>query len=109
MWIVSLLRLLSVASGWGSQEASLGWWRVLVWVTLLLVLWDMNYGNVGPRSPPPAVHAVRQEDGKDDHETGNCDANTSSGAESVPANYPTETNGGGQLRGDWGGKWADAS
>jgi len=42
LWIVSLLHFLSVTSGWGPHEAPLRWWGVLVWVTLLLILWSVN-------------------------------------------------------------------
>jgi len=108
LWVVSLLCFLPVASRWGPPRR---WLDVLVRVTLLLVLRDMNEDHVGPCDPPSAVHCVGEEDRKYDHETCDRDADTRSGAESVPANVPAETNvglAGGQPRG-LGDKRADPS
>lgn len=102
--VVPMLLFLPVAP----KEASLGWRRGLVSVTMLLVIRDE--GHVRPRDLPSPVHAKTNEDREYDRETGDCDGNTCSSAQPFPANDITETNGGGQVwsgRGCWEGEWAD--
>jgi len=82
--IVTRLFFLSVASEW--EEALLRWRGILVGVNLLLVRWGVDESHVGPRDPPSPVHGEGEEDRKHDHEAGDCDGNTCSGAQSVPAN-----------------------
>ena len=90
--IVTLLLFLSVAS----RESPLRWRGILVRVSLLLVIW--NEGHVLPREPLSPIHAKGGEDREYDHENGDCDNNTCSGAQSFSANDITETDEGGQLR-----------
>lgn len=67
---VTLLWFLSIVSERRSEEAPLGWRRVLIRVTLLLVLCSVNEGHVGLRDPPSAVHGISEEYRRNDHETG---------------------------------------
>lgn len=85
LWVITLLRFLS-------KEALLGRRRgILGYVTLLLVLCGMDKGHVGSCEPPPSVGGVSEEDRKDDHETGDRNADARSGAKLVPADELIES------------------
>jgi len=96
LWVVSLLRFLSIASEWDPGKAPGRWRGVLGRVALLLR--SVDEGHVGPCDPPSPVYGVNEEDRKDNHETGDGNGDTRSGAQSIPANDIPETNGEGRLR-----------
>jgi hypothetical protein len=89
--IVTMVLFLSVASERG-PVAPLRRWGVLVGITLLLVLRGMDEGHVRLGDLPSPVHGESKEDHEHDHETGDCDGNACSGAQSLPADNITEAN-----------------
>ena len=89
---VTLLWFLPVVSERRSEKASLGWRRVLIRVTLLLVLCGVNEGHVGLRDPSSPVHGISEEYRRYDHETGRCNSDACASTQPIPANPITETN-----------------
>ena len=89
--IVSLLLFLPISSEWGPEVARLRWRRILSSVTLLLVGWSVDDGQVGPRHPPSSGKS--KEDREYDKEADDCDCDTCAGAQSTSAIGTTKTNG----------------